>query len=302
MLDVTNEILPENLVEARIVADSVGKEGRRVTTIEVNFHRFVLAEFNTHRVFSRNSASSRAIPVPKRMEEFEKFPAYSLNLPAEQSGMQGGSDLEGEARLRAQAFLTDLHHQVAIRIRQYLENNPNPEERLHKSVLARYMEPWLWHRVIVTATDWDGFYAQRVSELAQPEIHLPAYLMLKAYEDSKPRKMTEGDWHLPYVTDEERNMFEPIELVKLSTARCARVSYLTHDGEYDPEKDVKLWDRLVTADPAHASPLEHPARADFMNVRTATWDMLDGTSKSIELPYIGNLLGWTQARHLVLGF
>lgn len=300
---VTNEALPENLVEAKIIADSTtGSEGNRLTTIEVNMHRFVLAEFNTHRVFSRNSASSRAIPVPKRIEEFEQKPAMPLTLPKEQPGMQGGSDLEGCSRDRAKIFLDDLHKQVAVKIRQYMESNPDPKERLHKSVLARYMEPWLWHRVIVTATDWEGFFAQRVSPLAQPEIHLPALLMEEAYKTSSPKKVSDGGWHLPYVTEEEYNTFEPLELVKLSTARCARVSYLTHDGEYDPEKDLKLWDRLVTADPAHASPLEHPARADFMNARTATWNTIDGDSRSTQLPYIGNFIGWTQARHLVLGF
>ena len=193
MIDVTNEILPENLCEAKVIADSLSPHGQRVTTLEVNMHRFVLAEFNTHRVFSRNSASSRAIPVPKRIEDFTERPAFSLNLPAEQAGMQGGTDLEGNARTRAQSFLTDLHHQVAIRIKQYLENEQDASERLHKSVLARYMEPWLWHRVIVTATDWDGFYAQRVSPLAQPEIHLPAYLMQTAYDNSDPDVLGEEE-------------------------------------------------------------------------------------------------------------
>ena len=303
MIDVTNEALPQNLVEARVVADSVSKPGdQRLTTFEVNIHRFVLAEFNTHRVFSRNSASSRAIPVPKRMQEFRDNPAFSLTLPAEQPGMQGGAELEGDARVAAIGFLEDLHMSVYHRIAHYMENHEDPTTRLHKSVLARYMEPWLWHRVIVTATDWDGFFAQRVSELAQPEIHHPADLMQREYRKSTPTQIGEGGWHLPYVQEEERDEFDIIDLVKLSTARCARVSYLTHDGEYDPGKDVKLWDRLVSADPAHASPLEHPARADYMNLRTARWEMLDGTSKTKDLPNVGNFTGWMQARHLVLGF
>ena len=57
----------ENLISAEIIADTYCEfTDERVTTMEVTMHRFVLAEFNTHRVFSRNSASSRAIPVRKQ--------------------------------------------------------------------------------------------------------------------------------------------------------------------------------------------------------------------------------------------
>lgn len=300
-MEITNGALPKNLVSAKIVNDSVSEGGHRVTTFEVCMHRFVLAEFNTHRVFSRNSASSRAIPVPKRMQEFQFSPAFSLTLPSEKSGMQGGEELQGEWRDDAEWFLRDLHHEVVDQIKWYIDNHPEPETRLHKSVLARYMEPWLWHRVIVTATDWEGFFTQRVSPLAQPEIHLPALLMQEAYEDNMPQPVADGGWHLPYVTGQELSEFETLDCVKLSTARCARVSYLTHDGEYDPEKDIALWDRLITADPPHASPLEHPCRADGSNTRLVSWNMIDGSPMTRELPELGNLLGWTQARHLVLG-
>lgn len=297
---VTNELLEQPLMEAKVIADSY-HAGQRVTTFQVTFHRFVLAEFNTHRVCSRNSASSRAIPVEKQMLEFADFPAYPLTLPVEKKGMQGGAELEGEDRLRATIFLQDLHGAVLTRIRQYMESN-DKDHRLHKSVLNRYMEPWLWHRVIVTATDWDGFFSQRVSELAQPEIHHPADLMQQVYEASVPVILDKDEWHLPYVQPEELQVFDLLDLVKLSTARCARVSYLTHDGLYDPERDVELWGKLTKADPPHASPLEHPCRADYDNIRTAEWNMLDGTHKSIQLPNVGNLTGFMQARHLVLGF
>jgi hypothetical protein len=230
-------------------------------------------------------------------------------MPAEQPGMQGGIELEGTDLERAEFLLDEWHTLTSGLISQYLaetpmgdDGKPDKTRRLHKSVINRFLEPMLWHKVIVTATDWDGFFAQRVSPLAQPEIELPARLMQQAYEESKPNKIADGEWHLPYVTEEERNEFDSLFLVKLSTARCARVSYLTHDGECDPEKDVKLWDRLVTADPAHASPLEHPCRADFMNTRLMTWQMLDGTQVTKDAPFVGNLVGWMQARHLVLGF
>lgn len=297
-LVATNELLPENLVEAHVVADSETPEGHRLTTLHVTMHRFVLAEFNTHRVFSRNSASSRAIPVHKRMEELVNSPAFSVNLPGEKPGMQGGEELEDDDRADARLLLYQLHEYSTTKIQEYLVAKEG-KTRLHKSVLARYLEPWAWHRVIVTSSDWDGFWGQRVSELAQPEIHMAAKAMMDAFFDSDPEEVSPGNWHLPYVTAEEKDEFEAMDQIKLSTARCARVSYLTHDGVHDPEKDIGLWERLTTATPPHASPLEHPAQADPKNARTAEWRMFDGGVGTQVLPVIGNFVGWTQARHMM---
>lgn len=288
-------------VSAKVIADS--KAGpHRVTTFEVTFHRFVLAEFNTHRVLSRNSASSRAIPVEKQLKRFRMSPAVPVAFPAEQPGMQGGTSLEGEDLIDACELLDQWHEMTEELVGEYIDEHPDKPGRLHKSIINRLMEPMMWHTVIVTGTDWDGFFQQRVSPNAQPEIHAVAKLMKQAYEDSKPTKLTNGDWHLPYVTQEEREELGIYACIKLSTARCARVSYLTHDGKSDTVKDMQLYDRLVEARPAHASPLEHPCRADFLNTRIATWTMLDGTEMTKELPNIGNFLGFTQARHLELGF
>jgi hypothetical protein len=302
MLSTTNEILKENLTNAKVIEDSINAEGDRVTTFEVTLHRFVLAELNTHRVFSRNSASSRAIPVTKQLAEFSDTPAYPLSLPAEKPGMQGGEELIGRNRTVAQNFLQTLHRGIELQIKHYLELNPDPSSRLHKSVINRYMEPWFWHRVIITATDWDGFFTQRVSDLAQPEIHYPALLMQQAYQKSTPGKLIQGEWHLPYVKEEEFYEFDILDLVKISTARCARVSYLTHDGVRDIDKDFALYDRLVVELPPHASPLEHPCRADPNNKIIEVYKKLDGTDVGLTRPRVGNFLGFMQARHLVLGF
>ena len=258
---------------ATVVADSVSPDGVRVTTIEVTLHRFVLAELNTHRVFSRNSASSRAIPIGKQIARVETDPAMPVEFGANQRGMQAGAPLEGEeekaaidAWLRARDAAVD-----AIRVLDDLG--------VHKQVANRILEPFMWHTVIVTATDWDGFWHQRCSPLAQPEIRVAAEAMREAFDASTPRAMAAGEWHTPYVRDDELDLDDRTKR-RISAARCARVSYLTHDGRRDLSADEELYQRLVTADPPHWSPLEHVATP-----------AVDGEA------VLGNLRGWHQLRH-----
>lgn len=258
---------------ATVVADSVSPEGVRVTTIEVTLHRFVLAELNTHRVFSRNSASSRAIPIGKQIARVETDPAMPVEFGANQRGMQAGAPLEGEeekaaidAWLRARDAAVD-----AVRVLDDLG--------VHKQVANRILEPFMWHTVIVTATDWDGFWHQRCSPLAQPEIRVAAEAMREVFDASTPRAMAAGEWHTPYVRDDELDLDERTKR-RISAARCARVSYLTHDGRRDLSADEELYQRLVTADPPHWSPLEHVATPA-------------GDGEAV----LGNLRGWHQLRH-----
>lgn len=156
---------------------------------------------------------------------------------------------------------------------------------LHKSLCNRILEPWQWHTVIVTATEWDGFFEQRVSPLAQPEIRAVAELMLAAYNDSEPKLVASWGWHLPYIDDSTADEItesepEPLQTMQaVSAARCARVSYLTHDGVRDYHKDLELFDKLVSARPGHWSPLEHVATPD----------------PTYRAP--GNFRGWRQLRH-----
>lgn len=222
---------------AKVICDSVNEWGDRVTTLEVTFHRFVLAEFNTHRVFSRNSASSRAIPVEKQLERIRTEPAIPLEFGANQSGMQAGELLAGHELDEAEA--------VWLSARTFAANCAQQLHELgvHKQVTNRILEPFMWHTVIVTATEWDGFWKQRVSPLAQPEIHAAAALMQEVYDDSTPTEVDWGGWHLPYIQEDED--FELEVAKKISAARCARVSYLTHDGVRDPEKDLELFDHIA---------------------------------------------------------
>jgi thymidylate synthase ThyX len=276
--------------------------------MQVTGHRFILAEFNTHRVFSRNSASSRAIPLIKQLKRLEEDgPMFPLSWPMEQSGMQGGEELTLTQRNFARmmwaktaamnmAAAKGLHEQLGI----------------HKSVVNRLLEPFMSHTIIVTATAWMNFFDQRVSPLAQPEIRELATRMQEVYASSTPQTLRDGEWHLPYVEEEDwEAMSSKFELgesmypmaVMISAARCARVSYLTQEGKRDIDKDIELYDRLVTASPRHWSPLEHVATPwQWNHQEYAISFEQDGQSFHVptkHLPQVGNLRGWRSLRTTV---
>lgn len=261
--------------QATVVLDSVSERGARVTTIEVTLHRFVLAELNTHRAFSRNSASSRAIPTRTQLLRVLEAPALPVEFGANRRGMQAGEPLAGDELGQAHAAWLRARDAAVDAARDLLELG------VHKQVVNRLLEPFMWHTVIVTATDWDGFWQQRCSPLAQPEIALAATAMREAHHASTPTPLPDGAWHTPYLRPDEADL--PVETRKrVSAARCARVSYLTHNGRRDLVADEQLYDRLITADPPHWSPLEHVA-----------------TPAAEGDPAVGNLRGWRQLRHVV---
>lgn len=260
---------------AAVIADSTSAAGDRVTTIEVTLHRFVLAEMNTHRSFSRNAASSRAIPVATHLRRIVEDPAIPVEFGANQPGMQAGAPLQGEDHADALSTWLDARDAAVAAVERLASLG------VHKQVSNRLLEPFMWVTVICTATDWQGFWDQRCSPLAQPEIRLAAEAMRAAYDASTPVSLGEGQWHTPYVRSEESDLDEGARR-RIAAARCARVSYLTHDGRRDLDADEALYERLVTADPAHWSPLEHVARPLATDERPA-----------------GNLRGWRQLRHEV---
>jgi hypothetical protein len=277
---------------ARVIAHSAHPYGGPdLITVEVILHRFVLAELNTHRVFSRNSASSRAIPVDTMIGRIAGDAAWPVSWPAEQPGMQGGAELEGVDLLEAQEVYDDVRRFTRSRVSAYVENHPDREHRLHKSVLNRLLEPFLWHTVIITATEWDNFFGLRCHPLAQPEIRLAAEKIREAIEASTPAELQGdrlgGDWHAPYATSTVGMTSRLIE----SAARCAWVSTASHDGDHSYEACERMVRRLATAEPMHASPFEHQARPMLHE------------PKDVQ---IGNLRGWRQLRHEVefygLGF
>lgn len=304
---------------AKVIADSISPDGHRLTTFQVCFRRFVLSEVNTHRVFSRNSASSRAIPVKKQLEAIERDLAYPEAWPVEQKGMQGGAALSMPAQVEARKVWQYASRHAVSSAKELLGLG------VHKSVTNRLLEPFMWHTAVITSTAWANFFGLRCNPMAQPEIRVAAEAMKTAYDASTPDKIGPGMWHLPYIdreditAAEEYLLNETVEgvvskdrvtktLVAMSSARCARVSYLTQDGRRSVADDLSLYLRLIEADPMHASPLEHVATPCAWNVNEVeisasplyTSRIKPGTVSTpvmnLVLPEYGNLLGWHSHR------
>ncbi len=236
---------------ARVLLDSISDAGVRLTTMEVTFPRFVLSEFNTHRVFSRNSASSRAIPTTKLLERVMNEPVLPLEWGKNKAGMSASDVLVDDEAESGRRVWLSARDAAVVEAKKLLDLH------VHKQVLNRILEPFLWHTVIVTSTEWTNFFELRCSAAAQPEIREAAMQMRAALENSTPQRIANGQWHLPLIQDDEREAQSAEDLCRISAARCARVSYLTHDGSRDIAKDIELHDRLKIE--RHLSPFEHVA-------------------------------------------
>lgn len=291
---------------AKVITDSISPEGKRLTTIEAEVHRYILAEINTHRAFSRNSASSRAIPVTKMIKRLREEPALPPEYVSEQRGMQAGGPLDEQNVDLIDATL-HAHLEECIEVAEALA-----DIGLHKGNANRYLEPFMWHKVVISSTDWKNFLAQRASSASQMairEFRDFADAIERALDESTPIQLERAYWHAPYIDVEtmgwafarhhDEDYEGPVEdLKRISAARCARVSYLTQDGVRDPMKDLELYDRLVSAIPMHASPLEHVATP----CDCAEWVAKhhDGSRTMIVRPnHRGNFRGWDQLRHRV---
>lgn len=277
-------------IEAKVIEDSVSN-GKRITTLQLKYHRYIHGEFMTHRVFSRNASSSRAIPVQKMLSQVWNDPAIPVHWGKNQPGMQANEQLQGY-RLKLAKMLWKLSGK-AMCVFAYC----GMKVGMHKQIANRILEPWQYIHVIVTATEWDNFFELRDHKDAQPEIRVLAKRIKYAMEHSPAKVLKEGEWHLPYCSKKDRELYDVVMLRKLSAARCARVSYLTHDGLQPSEvADLKLFDRLVGGVP-HFSPLEHQATpvSDDMTIKSKyiTHKLKSGVLCS------GNLTGWVQFRQIV---
>lgn len=241
-------------ISAKIVEASISEVGKAITTYQLTYHRYVHGELMTHRAFSRNASSSRAIPVSKMLAQVWNDPAVPIHWGKNQPGMQAHSQLSGFKRKAAEALWRVTGKLVCIPV--YMMNKLG----LAKQVANRLLEPWMWMHVVLTATEMDNWYELRDHVDAQPEIRELAICMRKADASVKRLPLKQGEWHLPYVTNTERYTETVEDCKKMSAARCARVSYLTHDGDFpDRRKDIALYERLVGSSPRHASPVEHQA-------------------------------------------
>lgn len=278
------------LTEAIVLADSIAPNGKRITTFQLRYPRFIHSELMTHRLFSRNASSSRAIPVAKMIAQVRDEPACPIHWGANQSGMQAKAQLEGESLVKAKELWLTAS-QLSADIAEEMA-----KIGLHKQVANRILEPFQYISVVLTATDYDNWFELRDHEDAQPEIRELAIAMRDAMDASLPICLKPGEWHLPYITDEEREVYDTDILLQVSAARCCRVSYLRHDGQVpNVQKDIELCEMLVGARPLHASPFEHQATPDVEN--NAFMKLFKGQYKQPHMH--GNFNGWVQHRKLI---
>lgn len=302
------------MIEANILLDSINTSGNRLTTWVLTYPRFIHAEIMTHRMFSRNASSSRAIPVKKMLDDVKNNPAMPVFWGKNQAGMQAAVELDDTTKLTLKRpngspypdFDTITAKEEAKRI--WLEARDVAITRveqlnelgLHKQIANRLLEPWMHITVILTATEYGNFFSLRAHKDAQPEFQALAFMMLEKYNASTPKELSTGQWHVPFgdkldsdkifdtaAWQEETNGMA-LEMsgdmsrylinykIKIATARCARVSYLNFEGKDDYNNDIKLHDQLAAS--GHWSPFEHCAMANWNS----------GNS--------GNFKGWTQYR------
>lgn len=243
------------MFSARVLADSLNCCDNRLTTMELTFPRFVLAEFNTHRMFSRNAASSRAIPVEKMIEQVERDPFIPIHWGKAQKGMQAYEQFTGvDAHECVDRWLTARDYALGAAEGML-------DQGLHKQIINRLLEPWMWITVIATGNEgaWNNFFALRCHHEAEPHIQKIAEMAREVRSQSTSQKLSDGQWHLPLIGFEGDELLSVEDQVKVSVGRCARVSYLTHDGIRDVQADIDLHDRLLTS--KHFSPFEHVAEA-----------------------------------------
>lgn len=241
---------------AKILADHLAPSGERLTTFEVTFPRIILSEYNTHRSFSRNSASSRAIPIEKMIARVQATPFVPTYWGKNQKGMQAHEELDAEAAAEALATWCGA---AGVALSAVARLN---KLGVHKQLANRLLEPFMWHTALVTATEYQNFFALRCHPDAQPEIRTIACMMRDLYESQKPGEVEAGFCHMPLITDVEQlkaDGFTDAQVRNISVGRCARVSYLTHDGKREPAADLALCEKLLTS--RHMSPFEHVAYA-----------------------------------------
>ena len=279
---------------AKMICDSTYKNSR-LCSIEVEFPRPYLAEFNTHTRFSRNSASSRAIPVWKRLLAILERPYVPNSFGTNKAGMLAGEILSNSDQEKAvanwlvgrdiaviQAFFLaggfneitgtsnkagkereglDLCAKVDGLIKKYSFDKHlfNQDRGMHKQHANRVLEPYAYHTVLVTSSYWRNFFGLRASTKAQPEAQDFGIVIAQCMMNSTPAKLEIGQWHMPYIRDDDKSE-EPDQLIlaRASSGKSARTSYLTHDGIRALVKDLELADDLTSS--GHMSPFQHPAR------------------------------------------
>jgi hypothetical protein len=238
-------------IEVKILLDSIGLFGNRLTTWVLKYPRFIHSEFLTHRMLSKNAASSRAIPFKKLLQTIQDDPATPEFWGANQKGMQSVEEVKNIDEAKEKW--------LEARDSAIIEAQKLNDLGLHKQIVNRVLEPFCHMTVICSGTDFQNFFRLRAHKDAQPEFQVLSYKMLEEYNKSNPQKLETGEWHIPFGDKMPEDLSEE-QKKKVASARCARISYLTFDGELDIDKDLELFTRLAGGVPKHLSPLEHSAQ------------------------------------------
>lgn len=257
-----------NFPSAVVICHSQAPNDEELITLEIELHRFILPEFNTHRLLSRNFQSSRAVPISKMIEQVMNDPAMPVHWGKNQAGMVAEKELDVLGIEGAKEHWLIAAKQAAF-LAQSMENIG-----VHKQVVNRILEPFMKTKGVVTATRkaFESFFKLRCHYAAQPEIKLLAERMRDAINNSTPDKLNYGEYHLPYVNHSD---FPPSEFglrkdliaakIKVSSSCAAQVSYRRLDDSLD--KAIKVYDMLnlpidgvYPDEPPHYSPTEHIAK------------------------------------------
>ena len=273
--------------------DSIAQVGEEMTYdlqvehVDSNFvaNGFVLHNCEKHRMLSSNSSSSRAIPLSKVAQQVREDPYVPFDVRKAQRGMQGDERLTNEALQRFQTAWRGRAMHTAMYAQNMLD-----AYGVHKQHLNRLLEPFAWQHKVITATEWDNFFALRLADNAQPDIRIAAECMRDAIDNAKCIECGEDDWHIPFERDEDREL-SLYERLSISAARCARISYVNHGRtDISYEKDMELAELLMNE--WHASAFEHQAKPltryeerSHTDTHGALWS--------------GNFRGWVQYRKLL---
>lgn len=296
------------MITAKILKDSINASGKRITTFEIEYPRFILAELNTHRMLSKNSASSRAIPTKTMREHIKTHPAMPVHWGQNQSGMQAEHELLEKDR--------GIAYWHAAKDSALYYNEAMERLGLHKQIANRVTEPWMTMKTVITGTEWANFFYLRDHEDAQPEIATLAKCMRHALEESEPQLLYPEEWHVPYVPTRRNSYTDRLEYfisedtivdaelaIKVSASCCAQVSYRKTDDSIG--KALRIYEQLINSKPAHASPVEHQATPidDKYYEDPATYAWPNGVSHQDKYGYLwsGNFCDWIQYRKTIQG-
>ncbi len=263
------------MISAKVICDSTNPAGKRATTFLLTYWWCIHWDFLTHRVLSRNSLSSRAVPIWQMLLMVLRDPAMPIIWGMNGKGMQTKAELPaGKRKLCKLIWILAGYFMVGV---VWVLSKIG----LHKQDANKLLVPWLHIQTVVTATDWENFFSLRSHKDAHPSMQALADAMLEAYVASTPRKLNAGEWHLPFADDLTPEHWPIEERLKVVVARCARLSYANFDGLFEPDKDFALHDRLLQN--GHVSPFEHALRARNDGERS------------------GNVCGYDQYRKMIPG-